>query len=248
MLAGLLSAGVLIGVPAMAQDSSSSPQAPAPTYPETDATPNSSTSEPPAAIDPAAEPTPGMTVTPGTTPEMGVPETSAETETPGTSAETEVPGAAAETASMTIADMVADSGSFTTLKQALAAADLTETLSGEGPYTVFAPTDAAFAELPDGALEFLLQPENQALLKEVLAYHVASEALPSSDISTGLVETMGGGLAVRVDGDDVIVNNASVIQPDVQASNGVIHVINRVLLPETVQQALASELGVDSIY
>lgn len=241
MLAGLLSAGVLVGVPAIAQNSSSSPQAPAPTYPEADSAPDLTepeSPESPAVSDPVMEPD-TETTTPGA---------ASETEVPETSAETEVPETSTETASMTITDMVAENGSFATLKQALQAAELTETLSEEGPYTVFAPTDAAFAELPNGALEFLLQPENQAMLQEVLTYHVASEALPSSEISTGLVQTLGGGLAVRADDDGVVVNNASVIQADVQASNGVIHVINRVLLPETVQQALADELGVESIY
>lgn len=264
MLAGILSAGALIGVPAIAQDSSSSPQAPAPTYPETNSDP-ATTPQDPAVSEPETEPAPGAltpevtpeiepapgaapgVLTPEVTPETETSEPAAETET-SEPAETEVPGTPAEAGSMTITEMVAGGGSFTTLNQALQAADLTETLSEEGPYTVFAPTDAAFAELPEGALEFLLQPENKALLQEVLTYHVASETLPSSEISTGLVETMGGGLAARVSDDGVVINNASVIQPDVEASNGVIHVINRVLLPETVQQALASELGLESIY
>jgi len=139
--------------------------------------------------------------------------------------------------------------SFTTLTQAIQAAGMTDLLSGEGPYTVFAPTDEAFAQLPDGALQFLLQPENRELLRQVLAYHVVPREVASNQIATGAIEAIGGGLAVRVTSDNrVIVNNASVIQPDIQANNGVIHAVNRVLLPETLQRQISSRLGGRSIY
>jgi uncharacterized surface protein with fasciclin (FAS1) repeats len=152
------------------------------------------------------------------------------------------------TSSMTIVDVASGSDSFNTLVQAVQAAGLGDTLSGEGPYTVFAPTDEAFAQLPDGALEYLLQPENRDLLAQVLTYHVVEGSVTSSQLSTGGVETIGGGVAVAVRDSGIVVNNASVVSADIQASNGVIHAVNRVLLPETLQQQLASRLGVDSIY
>jgi len=148
----------------------------------------------------------------------------------------------------TIVDVASGSDSFNTLVQAVQAAELAGTLSGEGPYTVFAPTDAAFDQLPDGALDFLLQPENQDLLAQVLQYHVVSGSVMSDQLSTGGVDTLNGGVAVSVSDSGVVVNNASVINPDIQASNGVVHAINRVLIPEALQQQLASRLGVSDIY
>jgi uncharacterized surface protein with fasciclin (FAS1) repeats len=149
---------------------------------------------------------------------------------------------------MTIVEVASNNDSFSTLVQAVQAADLASTLSGEGPYTVFAPTDEAFNQLPDGALEFLLQPENQDILAEVLTYHVVPGAVMSGDLSSGAVNTLNGGVAVDVSESGVVVNNASVVTADIAASNGVIHVINRVLIPENLQQELASHLGVDDIY
>lgn len=148
----------------------------------------------------------------------------------------------------TIVDVASGSDSFTTLVQAVQAADLGPTLSGSGPYTVFAPTDEAFAQLPDGALEFLLQPENEDLLKRVLTYHVVPGEVTSDQLSTGGVSGLGGGLAIGVYDSGVVVNNASVTQADIQASNGVIHQVNRVLVPEALQRQLASRLGVSSLY
>lgn len=148
----------------------------------------------------------------------------------------------------TIVDVASGSESFNTLVQAVQAANLGSTLSGTGPYTVFAPTDEAFNQLPDGALEFLLQPENQDLLAEVLKYHVVSGSVMSGDLSTGGVDTLNGGVAVAVNESGVVVNNASVVTADIEASNGVIHAVNRVLLPETLQQQLASRLGIADIY
>ena len=149
---------------------------------------------------------------------------------------------------MSIVDVASSNDSFNTLVQAVQAANLTDTLSGEGPYTVFAPTDAAFDQLPDGALEFLLQPENQDLLAEVLTYHVVPGSIMASELSTGGVDTLNGGIAVGVSDAGVVVNNASVINPNIEASNGVIHSINRVLIPESLQQQLAARLGVADIY
>jgi len=150
--------------------------------------------------------------------------------------------------SMSIVEVASGSSSFNTLVQAVQAADLGDTLAGEGPYTVFAPTNEAFSQLPAGTLEYLLQPENQDILREVLTYHVVPGEITSSEITTGGVDTLGGGVAVAVTDSGVVVNNASVINPDIQAGNGVIHGINRVLIPEALQQQLANELGVNEIY
>lgn len=152
------------------------------------------------------------------------------------------------TSSMSIVDVASGNDSFNTLVQAVQAAGLTNTLSGEGPYTVFAPTDEAFAQLPDGALEYLLEPENQDLLAEVLSYHVVPGSVMSNQLSTGGVSALTGGIAIAVLDSGIVVNNASVVNPDIQASNGVIHAVNRVLIPEALQQQLASRLGVTSIY
>ncbi|WP_414542496.1 fasciclin domain-containing protein [Nostoc sp. CCY0012] len=157
------------------------------------------------------------------------------------------PGAATTTtgasANANIVDLAASNESFSTLVQAVQEAGLADTLSGSGPYTVFAPTNEAFADLPDGALEFLLQPENRSLLQQVLTYHVVPGSVTSDQLSTGPVSTLGGGVAIRVAPDRVIVNDGSVVQPDIQASNGVVHGVNRVLLPRELRQALISQLN-----
>ena len=149
---------------------------------------------------------------------------------------------------MTIVEVASNDESFDTLVQALQAADLAGTLSQAGPYTVFAPTGEAFDQLPDGALEFLLQPENQDLLAQVLSYHVVPGEITASEITPGGISALSGGLAIGVSDSGIVVNNASVVTPDLQASNGVIHVINRVLIPEALQQRLAARLGVEEIY
>lgn len=170
------------------------------------------------------------------------------TDTTDTTDTMEPMGTTGTTSSMSIVDVASGNDSFNTLVQAVQAAGLGDTLSGEGPYTVFAPTDEAFAQLPDGALEYLLQPENRDLLAQVLSYHVVEGSVTSSQLSTGGVETLGGGVAVSVRDSGIVINNASVVTPDIQANNGVIHAVNRVLLPETLQRQLASSLGVNSIY
>ncbi len=141
--------------------------------------------------------------------------------------------AAAEmnTEDFTIAELTSSSASFEILAAALAAADLTETLSEAGPYTVFAPTDEAFEALPEGAVEQLLLPENKDVLAQILSYHVVPGELFSEDLETGVISTVeGSDIAVEV-GDVVTVNNANVVVPNVEASNGVIHIIDRVILP-----------------
>lgn len=148
-----------------------------------------------------------------------------------------------------IVEVASGNDSFKTLVQAVQAAELTDTLSdSSASYTVFAPTDEAFNQLPEGALDYLLQPENKEVLQRVLSYHVVPNALNSSEIMGGEIVTLNGGLATAVSNGKVIINNASVVTPDVEASNGVIHAVNRVLLPEDLQRALASELGVENIY
>ena len=138
----------------------------------------------------------------------------------------------------TIVDVATANGSFNTLVSALQAADLAETLSGPGPYTVFAPTDEAFAALPEGVLDKLLLPENEEVLTQILTYHVADGAVTSADLETGMVPTLeGADVDVVVDNGAVTVNGAEVVQPDVTASNGVIHVIDTVLIPEGVDPA-----------
>ncbi|MCT7962040.1 fasciclin domain-containing protein [Laspinema sp. D1] len=146
---------------------------------------------------------------------------------------TQTPASTMETSQQTIADIAAGSESFSTLTTALEAAGLTDTLSGEGPFTVFAPTDEAFAALPEGTLEQLLQPENRQLLVQVLTYHVVQGSVMSGDLSTTEVPSLfeGRSINVTVADDGVMVNSANVVQADIQASNGVIHVIDKVILP-----------------
>ncbi|MFK8185798.1 MAG: fasciclin domain-containing protein [Phormidesmis sp.] len=138
-----------------------------------------------------------------------------------------------------IVDVAASNGSFNTLTAAVQAAGLEETLDADGPYTVFAPTDAAFAALPVEVVEKLAKPENQAALQEILAYHVLEGAVAAEDIEPGMLSTIKGeSLEVGVDAAGVTVNgSANVVQPDVVAGNGVIHVVDTVLLPPTFDAA-----------
>lgn len=132
-----------------------------------------------------------------------------------------------------IVDTAVGAGDFKTLAAALEAADLVATLKGEGPFTVFAPTDAAFAKLPAGTVENLLKPENKAQLAAILTYHVVPGKVMAADV-VGLDEakTVNGKMIdVEVEGKAVKVNEANVTATDVTASNGVIHVIDHVILP-----------------
>lgn len=138
-----------------------------------------------------------------------------------------------EDAPGTIVDVAVGAGTFTTLVAALEAAGLVDTLSSEGPFTVFAPTDDAFAALPDGLVEALLLEENLEILQQILTYHVVSGAVFAADVTTGDVATVEGStLALEVTDAGVTVNQANVVTVDVEASNGVIHVIDAVILPE----------------
>jgi uncharacterized surface protein with fasciclin (FAS1) repeats len=133
-----------------------------------------------------------------------------------------------------IVQVAVANGSFKTLVAAVKAAGLVDTLSGKGPFTVFAPTDAAFAKLPKGTVETLLKPENKAALVKVLTYHVVSGKVLAKDIKAGsvLVTTVdGGSIKVTKSKKGVVIDNSKVVAADVKASNGVIHVIDTVLLP-----------------
>ena len=133
-----------------------------------------------------------------------------------------------------IVDTAVAAGSFTTLAKALQAADLVTTLKGKGPFTVFAPTDAAFAKLPAGTVEDLLKPENKAKLRAILTYHVVPGKVMASQV-TGLTSAKtvnGESLAVAVKDGGVRVDKANVVKTDIDTSNGVIHVIDAVMLPQ----------------
>ncbi len=150
------------------------------------------------------------------------------------SASADMAAASTEKPGSNILQTAAAAGSFSTLSAAIKAAGLEETLSGSGPFTVFAPTDDAFAKLPAGTVDNLLKPENKSKLVAVLTYHVVPGALPAKDVvsSTKLKTVQGQELTVKVEGTTVTVDNAQVIKTDVQASNGVIHVIDSVVLPK----------------
>lgn len=132
-----------------------------------------------------------------------------------------------------IVDTAVAAGQFSTLAAALGAAGLIETLKGPGPFTVFAPTDAAFAALPAGTVEELLKPENKAKLTSILTYHVVAGNVGSSDVvKLTEADSVGGPkLKIAVEGGKVMINDATVTTADIATSNGVIHVIDKVLIP-----------------
>jgi len=132
-----------------------------------------------------------------------------------------------------IVDTAVAAGSFTTLAKALTAADLVATLKGPGPFTVFAPTDEAFAKLPAGTLENLLKPENKAMLRRVLTYHVVPGKVMAADVVklSSAKAVSGDMLSIKASGGTVMVNRSRVVNTDIAASNGVIHVVDTVLLP-----------------
>jgi uncharacterized surface protein with fasciclin (FAS1) repeats len=133
-----------------------------------------------------------------------------------------------------IVDTAVAAGSFTTLAKALMAADLVATLKGPGPFTVFAPTDEAFAKLPAGTLDNLLKPENKAMLRRVLTYHVVPGKVLAADVVkvSSAKAVSDDTLPIKVSGSTVMVDKARVVKTDIAASNGVIHVIDTVLLPQ----------------
>ena len=162
----------------------------------------------------------------------------ADTETPAEEPVAEEPTPETEAAegidteNYTITELTGNSDSFDILTAALAEAGLTEELSGAGPFTIFAPTDEAFEALPDGLVDQLMLPENKAVLRQILAYHVVPGEVLSTDLETGSITTVEGEDIEVTAGDTVTtVNDANVILADVAASNGIIHVIDSVMVP-----------------
>ena len=139
-----------------------------------------------------------------------------------------------------IVDTAVADGRFTTLVAAVQAAELVDTLKGEGPFTVFAPTDDAFAALPEGTLDSLLLPENKQALTDILLYHVVSGKVMAADVTalTSATTVLGKDVTVKVDMGNVYINDAQVIITDIATSNGVIHVIDAVLLPPADEAAM----------
>ncbi|WP_306111973.1 MULTISPECIES: fasciclin domain-containing protein [Roseovarius] len=132
-----------------------------------------------------------------------------------------------------IVDTATEAGDFSTLLAAAEAAGLVETLKGDGPFTVFAPTDDAFAALPEGTVDTLLMPENRDQLTSILTYHVVPGKVMSGDLSDGMTaETVQGSEVTIGTEGGVTVNDANVVTADIEASNGVIHVIDGVIMPE----------------
>ena len=167
--------------------------------------------------------------------EMTPETTMATTVAPGTTDTTAPETTAAALGS--VVEVAAASGSFSTLVAAIQVSGLAGTLSEGGPFTVFAPSEEAFAALPAGLLEKLLKPENKTVLAQILTYHVVSGKVLSSDVKDGAVASVEGSELTFSTTGGVMVNDAKVITPDVQASNGVIHVIDKVLLPAGIDIA-----------
>lgn len=140
----------------------------------------------------------------------------------------------AQTAKADIVDTAVSAGSFNTLVAAVKAAGLVETLKGKGPFTVFAPTDEAFAKLPAGTVEFLLKPENKDKLVAILTYHVVSGDVKAADVVklTSAKTVNGKEVKITVADGKVMVDNAHVVKTDIGTSNGVIHVIDTVIIPK----------------
>jgi uncharacterized surface protein with fasciclin (FAS1) repeats len=141
--------------------------------------------------------------------------------------------AGAQAPAKDIVETAVAAGSFTTLVKALQAAGLVETLKGKGPFTVFAPTDEAFARLPAGTIEELLKPENKAKLTRILTSHVVAGSVGSAQVvkMKNAKAVSGVTLDIKTSGSSVMVDNATVVKADIAASNGVIHVIDTVIVP-----------------
>jgi transforming growth factor-beta-induced protein len=155
-------------------------------------------------------------------------------------------GATASAFDKNIVDTAVGAGNFKTLAAALAAADLVDAVNGPGPFTVFAPTDEAFAKLPKGTVETLLKPENKAKLAAILKYHVVPGKVMAKDVVTvkGAKSLNGQRIDVKVDGGKVTVDAANVTKTDIACSNGVIHVIDSVILPADANiPAVADKAG-----
>ncbi len=132
-----------------------------------------------------------------------------------------------------IVEVAAGNKDFSTLVAAVKAAGLAETLSGKGPFTVFAPTNAAFEKLPEGTVEMLLKPENKEKLVAILTYHVVPAKVMAADVKTMMAPTVNGAEAsVKVEDGKVMIDGATVTATDIEATNGVIHVIDSVIMPK----------------
>jgi len=141
-------------------------------------------------------------------------------------------GLSAQAMAADIVDTAVEAGSFKTLVAAVQAAGLVDTLKGPGPFTVFAPTDEAFAALPAGTVEGLLKPENKDALIAVLTYHVVPDTVMSTDLQDGMSAATVQGKEVMIDLDSgPMVNDANIVSADIAADNGVIHVIDKVIMP-----------------
>jgi uncharacterized surface protein with fasciclin (FAS1) repeats len=153
----------------------------------------------------------------------------------GTVLSTQAQGQMAKSVAPTadIVDVAVSAGSFNTLVAAVKAAGLVETLKGDGPFTVFAPTDAAFAKLPAGTVEELLKPENKDKLRAILTYHVVAGKVMAADVVKlkRATTVQGQAVTIRTEKGTVMVDGAKVVKTDIPASNGVIHVIDAVILP-----------------
>lgn len=156
------------------------------------------------------------------------------------------PTATAEPELLDIVDTAVADGRFTTLAAALEAAGLIETLKGEGPFTVFAPTDDAFAALPEGTVESLLLPENKQALTDILTYHVVAGKVMAADVTMleSATTVLGKDVKITVEDGKVFVNESEVIITDIETSNGVIHVIDAVLLPPTEESNTIVDVAV----
>ena len=145
-----------------------------------------------------------------------------------------VAGGSYKKASKDIVDTAVAAGDFNTLVAAVKAAGLVDTLKSEGPFTVFAPTDAAFAKLPEGTLDMLLKPENKDKLAGILTYHVVSGKVKAKDVVTlsSATTVQGDDVSIMVKDGSVMIDEAKVVKADIVTSNGVIHVIDKVIMPD----------------
>jgi uncharacterized surface protein with fasciclin (FAS1) repeats len=232
----LVSASTILATSAMAQTTPESLSLPAVMATE-EMTPEATAADPlsseEASSEGALDPSPSI-------PEEMPPEVEKPmVEDPTSETETEAEVASpVDTSTLTIVEVASSSEAFEILSIALNAAELTDELSGEGPFTVFAPTDEAFESLPEGVLDTLLLPENQDLLVKILTYHVVAEAVRSEDIAThGMTTLEGNDLEVMVE-DSIKVNEATILLADVEASNGIIHVIDQVMIPPELAATL----------
>jgi uncharacterized surface protein with fasciclin (FAS1) repeats len=160
----------------------------------------------------------------------------APTESPIAASTPESPIVSEDSTNTTLGQVVANDDSFSTLNTAIQAAGLEATLNEPGPYTIFAPTNEAFEALPEGTVDKLLLPENREALQQVLSYHIIPGNVTSADITPGEVNTVEGSpVSINTDAGEVTVGEATVVEPDIVAGNGVVHAIDEVLLPPSFQ-------------